>query len=184
MRATSWCVKDSDCAQPHRSPRRLVARRSDTYSPSLRRRDPSLRGALIDRNSRLWWLDLASPTYSRSNLSAYDAFYRERVDALSALDEWFDLGGVFPTRPIAPGMLDLRVLRALSRQLEAIDDVSLTRFTSIDQQSALRAHGIHTRNQLARLDPVRPGRRAPSPRPAALVGVEDASDESSTASMN
>jgi len=96
-------VKDSDCAQPPPFAATSCARRSDTYSPSLRRADPSLRGALIDRNSRLWWLDLASPTYSRSNLSAYDAFYRERVDALSALDEWFDLGGVFPTSPIGTG---------------------------------------------------------------------------------
>ena len=61
--------------------------------------DPSTRGALIDRNLRLWWLDLASPTYSRSNLNAYDHYYRERVDALSSLDEWFDLGGEFPTSP-------------------------------------------------------------------------------------
>jgi predicted RecB family nuclease len=137
--------------------------------------DPSLRGALIDRNSRLWWLDLASPTYSRSNLSAYDAFYRERVDALSALDEWFDLGGVFPTSPYwHRECLTCEFSEHCHGELEAIDDVSLTRFTSIDQQSALRAHGIHTRNQLARLDPVRArSARAKSAVPAALVGVED-----------
>ncbi len=61
--------------------------------------DPSARGALVDRNARLWWLELGSPTYPRSNLAAYDAYFDERIDVLRALDNWFDVGGDFPTSP-------------------------------------------------------------------------------------
>jgi hypothetical protein len=136
--------------------------------------DPSTRGALVDRNSRLWWLDLASPTFSRSNLSAYDVFYRERVDALGALDEWFDLGGEFPTSPYwHRECLTCEFSEHCLGELEAIDDVSLTRFTSLDQQFALRDQGVHTRDQLARLDPARAmtsHAKAAAPGP---VAVED-----------
>ncbi len=118
--------------------------------------DPSTRGALVDRNTRLWWLDLASPVLLRSNLHAYDNFYRERVDALAALDEWFEVGGPFPTSPYwHRECLTCEFSEHCQFELEAIDDVSLTRFTSIDQQFALRASGVRTRSQLARLDPIR-----------------------------
>jgi hypothetical protein len=137
--------------------------------------DPSMRGAIVDRNLRLWWLDLASPTYSRSNLGAYDAFYRERVQVLGALDEWFDLGGAFPTSPYwHRECLTCEFSEHCQSELEAIDDVSLTRFTSLDQQFALRDHGVHTRNQLARLDPARAmSSRAKPVTPGPLVAVED-----------
>jgi predicted RecB family nuclease len=118
--------------------------------------DPYTRGALVDRNARLWWLDLASPVYSRSNLAAYDGFYRERVEALAALDEWFDVGGAFPTSPYwHRECLTCEFSEHCQSELEAIDDVSLTRFTSIDQQFVLRDNGVRTRDQLARLDPKR-----------------------------
>ncbi len=137
--------------------------------------DPSTRGALIDRNLRLWWLDLASPALSRSNLGAYDGFYRERVDALSALDEWFDVGGAFPTSPYwHRECLTCEFSEHCQVELEAIDDVSLTRFTSIDQQFALREHGVRTRDQLARLDPIRA--QSARSRPVSVdpnVAVED-----------
>ncbi len=137
--------------------------------------DPSTRGALIDRNLRLWWLDLASPTYSRSNLNAYDHYYRERVDALSSLDEWFDLGGEFPTSPYwHRECLTCEFSEHCQGELEAIDDVSLTRFTSLDQQFTLRDHGIHTRHQLARLDALRASSsRARPVVPGPLVALED-----------
>ncbi len=137
--------------------------------------DPSTRGALIDRNFRLWWLDLTSPTYSRSNLTAYDRYYRERVDALSSLDEWFDLGGEFPTSPYwHRECLTCEFSEHCQGELEAIDDVSLTRFTSRDQQFTLRDHGIHTRHQLARLDPVRASSSRARPMvPGPLVELED-----------
>jgi predicted RecB family nuclease len=137
--------------------------------------DPSTRGALVDRNFRLWWLDLASPTYSRSNLNAYDVFYRERIDTLEALDEWFDLGGAFPTSPYwHRECLTCEFSEHCLSELEAVDDVSLTRFTSLDQQFALRDHGVHTRNQLAHLDPIRAqSARARPVAPGPLVAVED-----------
>jgi predicted RecB family nuclease len=118
--------------------------------------DSSTRGALVDRNFRLWWLDLASPTYSRSNLKAYDGLYRERVDALNALDEWFEVGGAFPTSPYwHRECLTCEFSEHCQAELEDEDDVSLTRFTSLDQQLVLRDAGVRTRSQLALLDPVR-----------------------------
>ena len=118
--------------------------------------DPSTRGALVDRNFAMWWLDLSNPTFSRSNLNAYDRFYRERIDVLMALDEWFDVGGPFPTSPYwHRECLTCEFSEHCLGELEAIDDVSLTRFTSLDQQFVLREHGVSTRNQLARLDPSR-----------------------------
>ena len=137
--------------------------------------DPSTRGALIDRNHRLWWLDLASASYSRSNLKAYDGYYRERVEALEALDEWFELGGEFPTSPYwHRECLTCEFSEHCQGELEAIDDVSLTRFSSLDQQFALRDNGIQTRSQLARLDPVRSmAARAKAAAPGSTLTVED-----------
>lgn len=137
--------------------------------------DPSTRGALVDRNVRLWWLDLASPTYSRSNLKAYDGLYRERVDALNALDEWFEVGGPFPTSPYwHRECLTCEFSEHCQSELEVVDDVSLTRFTSLDQQTVLRDVGVHTRRQLALLDPVRARTaRAKSRGPGVEVAVEE-----------
>jgi predicted RecB family nuclease len=118
--------------------------------------DPSTRGALVDRNARLWWLELASPTYSRSNLVAYDAYFEERVEVLRALDDWFELGGDFPTSPYwHRECLDCEFSQHCEGELEAIDDVSLTRFTSQAQQKMLRENGVATRATLARLSPLR-----------------------------
>jgi predicted RecB family nuclease len=135
--------------------------------------DPSTRGALVDRNMRLWWLDLANPAYARSNLNAYDALYRERVDVLAALDEWFEIGGAFPTSPYWHRECETCEFSEHCRvELEALDDVSLTRFTSIDQQFALRDSGVRTRTALAHLDPVRA--QSSRSRPAGeAVDVED-----------
>jgi predicted RecB family nuclease len=137
--------------------------------------DPSTRGALVDRNFRMWWLDLSSPTFSRSNLSAYDGYYLERVEVLRALDEWFDVGGPFPTKPYwHRECLTCEFSDHCQGELEAIDDVSLTRFTSLDQQFVLREHGVRTRSQLARLDPflAQAARAKPVP-PHAAVAVEE-----------
>ncbi|MGB8196856.1 MAG: TM0106 family RecB-like putative nuclease [Acidimicrobiales bacterium] len=137
--------------------------------------DPSTRGAIIDRNCRLWWLDLASMTYPRSNLGAYDAYYRERIDVLEALDEWFDIGGPFPTSPYwHRDCVSCEFSGHCQAELEAVDDVSLTRFTSLDQQFALRDNGIRTRAELARLDPIRAqSARTRSLTPATATTVED-----------
>jgi predicted RecB family nuclease len=118
--------------------------------------DLSTRGALVDRNARLWWLDLTSTTYPRSNLSAYDVLYNERLGVLTALDEWFEVGGAFPTSPYwHRECLTCEFSKHCEGELEAVDDVSLTRFTSIEQQRALREAGVTTRTLLARLDPIR-----------------------------
>jgi hypothetical protein len=118
--------------------------------------DPSARGALVDRNARLWWLELQSPAYTRSNLVAYDAFFKERVGVLRALDNWFDVGGDFPTSPYwHRDCLTCEFSEHCEGELEAVDDVSLTRFTSQAQQAILREHGIATRDALARLNPLR-----------------------------
>jgi predicted RecB family nuclease len=137
--------------------------------------DPSTRGAIIDRNCRLWWLDLSSTTYSRSNLAAYDAYHRERVDVLAALDEWFDSGGPFPTSPYwHRDCVTCEFSEHCQGELEAVDDVSLTRFTSLDQQFALRDNGIRTRAALARLDPIRAqAARSKSLTPGTVAAVED-----------
>ncbi|HUZ41114.1 MAG TPA: TM0106 family RecB-like putative nuclease [Acidimicrobiales bacterium] len=137
--------------------------------------DSSTRGALVDRNSRLWWLDLANPTYSRSNLKAYDVLYRERVDALNALDGWFEVGGAFPTSPYwHRECLTCEFSEHCKSELEDVDDVSLTRFTSLEQQVVLRDAGVRTRRQLALLDPVRARTaRAKSLGPDVDAAVED-----------
>jgi len=118
--------------------------------------DPSARGALVDRNQRLWWLDLDTVSHPRFNLTAYDGLYQERLDVLLALDEWFDVGGEFPTAPYwHRECLTCEFNTHCEGQLEEHDDVSLVRFTNIDQQRMLRAAGIATRADLARLDPQR-----------------------------
>jgi hypothetical protein len=117
--------------------------------------DPGARGAIVDRGSRLWWLNLDSPKQPRSNLAAYDALYLERLGVLEALDVWFDVGGEFPTSPYwHRECLTCEFSKHCEAQLEETDDVSLTRFTNINQQRALHRHGIDTRDQLARLDPL------------------------------
>jgi predicted RecB family nuclease len=122
--------------------------------------DPNARGAVIDRHQRLWWFELAGDSYPRFNLTTYDKLYRERLDILCAHDEWVNAGASFPTAPYwhrdCPGCPYSAYCEA---QLEALDDVSLVRFTTIDQQLLLREHGLETRAQLARLDPDR-ARRA------------------------
>lgn len=122
---------------------------------SLGHADHFSRGALIDRQRRLWWLDLASATYARCNLDAYDELYRERLEVLVALDEWARRGGDFPTAPYwHRDCLTCEFSAHCEEELEAVDDVSLTRFTTHDQQRTLRELGVTTRRTLAHLDPV------------------------------
>ena len=118
--------------------------------------DPAGRGAMIDRHHRMWWFDLASNNYPRFNLATYDEHYRERLAVLDAHDQWLERGGAFPTAPYwHRECLDCPYGPHCELQLEAIDDVSLTRFTNVDQQLLLHEHGVDTRAKLASLDPVR-----------------------------
>ncbi len=137
--------------------------------------DPSTRGALVDRNAHLWWLELASGALPKSNLDAYDEYYLERKNVLEALDTWFDDGGDFPTTPYwHRECLTCEFQEHCERELEAVDDVSLTRFTSIDQQRLLRSQGVATRVALAHLDPLRAVQlRAKTARPDEHFDVED-----------
>jgi len=117
--------------------------------------DASCRGAVIDRSRRLWWLDLTSETLPKSNLSAYDALFAERIEVLQGVDRWTREGGEFPTAPYwHRDCLNCQFAEHCEAELTAKDDVSLTRFTSRDQQALLRSHGIETRRQLADLNPV------------------------------
>ncbi len=116
--------------------------------------DPNSRGAIVDRQSRLWWFELAGHSYPRFNLSTYDHLYEERLGVLRAHDEWRETHGPFPTTPYwHRDCPDCPYASHCEDQLERVDDVSLVRFTSFDQQLLLREHGVETRAQLARLDP-------------------------------
>jgi predicted RecB family nuclease len=137
--------------------------------------DPSTRGALVDRNAHLWWLELASTSLSKSSLGAYDEYYLERIDVLEALDTWFEVGGEFPTSPYwHRECLTCEFQDHCERELETVDDVSLTRFTSIEQQHLLRSQGVATRAALAHLDPLRAVQlRAKTAAPDERFSIED-----------
>jgi predicted RecB family nuclease len=118
--------------------------------------DASARGAVIDRQRRLWWFDLEGESYPRFNLSRYDQLHDERLSVLLAHDAWRASTGPFPTAPYwHRDCPECPYSAYCEEQLDERDDVSLVRFTSFDQQLLLREHGVETRAQLARLDPVR-----------------------------
>jgi len=118
--------------------------------------DPSGRVAMIDRHRRVWWFDLASANYPRFNLATYDVLYAQRRAVLDAHDVWMAAKGDFPTSPYwHRECLECPYSSHCEGQLEAIDDVSLVHFTSLDQQIMLHEHGVDTRDHLARLDPTR-----------------------------
>jgi len=116
--------------------------------------DPSARAGIVDRQRRLWWLELSGTNYPRFNLSTYDRLYDERASVLVAHDEWRRSRGTFPTAPYwHRDCPECPYSEHCEAQLEARDDVSLVRFTSFDQQLLLREQGVDTRARLARLSP-------------------------------
>lgn len=116
--------------------------------------DPNARAGVIDRQSRLWWFELAGKSYPRFNLSTYDDLYQERFNVLVAHDEWASSKGPFPTSPYwHRDCPECPYNEHCEDQLEQRDDVSLVRFTSFDQQLLLREQGVDTRARLARLNP-------------------------------
>lgn len=116
--------------------------------------DPNARAGIVDRQRRLWWLELDGTNYPRFNLSTYDHLYDERLSVLAAHDEWARLKGPFPTAPYwHRDCPECPYSEHCEEQLEARDDVSLVRFTSFDQQLLLREQGVDTRARLARLSP-------------------------------
>ncbi len=117
--------------------------------------DPAARGALIDRSHHVWWVALAGTDYPRFNLATYDDQYRQRLAVLSAHDRWRLDEGEFPTAPYwHRDCPECPYAQPCEESLQSRDDVSLTRFTTFDQQLLLREHGVSTRADLARLDPV------------------------------
>ncbi len=87
-------------------------------------------------------------------MATYDRLYAERLEVLVTHDRWEKEGGDFPTAPYwHRDCPDCLYREHCEEQLEKIDDVSLVRFTSFDQQLLLREQGIDTRAALARLNP-------------------------------
>ncbi len=118
--------------------------------------DPARRGAVVDRRRRVWWLDLGAREHRRFNLDAYERLYGARLEVLAAHDAWLEHDGPFPTAPYwHRECLDCPFAGPCAEELAARDDVSLVRFTSLDQQLLLREHGVRTRAALADLDPAR-----------------------------
>jgi len=116
--------------------------------------DPNAHAGIIDRQSRLWWIDLAGDSYPRFNLTTYDKLYGPRLQVLIAHDQWKALGGAFPTVPYwHRDCPTCPYSEHCEGELEKRNDVSLVRFTSFDQQLLLREHGVETRAELARLNP-------------------------------
>ncbi len=108
--------------------------------------DPAARGALIDRAHQVWWVALAGTDYPRFNLATYDEQYRRRLAVLSAHDRWRLGEGDFPTAPYwHRDCPECPYAGPCEEALESRDDVSLTRFTTFDQQLLLREHGVSTR---------------------------------------
>ena len=117
--------------------------------------DPDARGAVVDRHREVWWFDLGTTNYPRFNLAAYQRYYEERLEVVRAHERWRAGAGPFPTAPYwHRECLDCPYGEPCGRELDDRDDVSLTRFTTFDQQLTLREHGVTTRRSLARLDPV------------------------------
>ncbi len=121
---------------------------------SLGHGDDAARVALIDRRRNVWWFALAGTQWSRFNLATYDVLYHERRGLLDDLDQWRDHAGEFPTAPYWHRECgDCTYRQHCGAELAAIDDVSLTHFTSFEQQRLLHEFDVHTRRDLARLDP-------------------------------
>jgi predicted RecB family nuclease len=118
--------------------------------------DERARGAIIDRQDRLWWFELNGEAHPRFNLTTYDRLYDERRIVVEAHDAWARGDATFPTAPYwHRDCPECPYATYCEEQLESLNDVSLVRFTSFDQQLLLREHGVATRARLARLDPER-----------------------------
>jgi len=118
--------------------------------------DENARVALVDRQRRVWWLDLAGPQHPRFNLATYDALYLERHELLVAFEHWVQNGGESPTAPYWHRECEDCEFREHCRGvLRARDDVSLTHYSNFEQQRLLHEFDVDTRRDLAGLDPQR-----------------------------
>jgi len=116
--------------------------------------DPQGRVAMIDRNDQVWWFEVADVTTPRFNLEAYDGEFTLRQAVLEAHDAWSRGEAPFPTSPYwHRECADCPYMEHCESTLLAADDVSLVHFTTREQQGLLHAAGIHTRRDLAQLQP-------------------------------
>jgi predicted RecB family nuclease len=121
---------------------------------SLGYADPEHRGGVIDRHGRLWWFELDHEDCGRWSLSKYDEAYEQRAAILRAHELWRTGDAPFPTVPFWHRECPNCPYHAhCESELEAHDDVSLVRFTSLEQQALLHDHAVRTRVELSRLDP-------------------------------
>ncbi len=137
--------------------------------------DPTHFAAVIDRGQRVWWFDLDSDDWGRWKLANYDEAFNEREEIIERHTQWRNGDGPFPTSPFWHRECPACPYRTLCEsELEVHDDVSLVRFTSLDQQIFLRDNGIATRRQLAALNPDRARQsRAKALSPEGSHEVED-----------
>jgi predicted RecB family nuclease len=118
--------------------------------------DEHARGAVVDRHGSVWWLHLDDPRWTRFNLATYDRNFAARRMVLEGLDAWREGRGDYPTAPYwHRECLDCPFNVECEEVLLERDDVSLVRFSTFDQQRALREAGVATRHQLAALSPRR-----------------------------
>ena len=123
---------------------------------SLGHGDRQHRGGLIDRHARLWWFELDNEDCGRWSLAKYDEAFEQRAEVLRGHERWSTDDGPFPTVPFWHRECPNCPYHAhCESQLESLDDVSLVRFTSLEQQALLHDHAVRTRLELARLDPER-----------------------------
>ncbi len=115
--------------------------------------DTLARVILVDRHERAWWWSLNVPPGSRLSWSAYDTAYEERRALLDALEE------ALPEPVSEPywhrECPDCPFQSRCREELLARDDVSLVQFTSRAHQDLFHHFGVHTRADLAALDPSR-----------------------------
>ncbi len=117
---------------------------------ALRLADPSNRVVLVDRHQRAWWWSLSDAPHQRLSFAAYDEAYEERFHLLRCLESTSEL----PSRPFwHRECVECPYHEVCREELEAVDDVSLVNFTSRSHQEILHHLGVHTRHDLANLDP-------------------------------
>ena len=128
---------------------------------SLGHGDVDGHAAMVDRNCRVWWFTLASPDTPRFNLDLYDVAFAERQATLSLLDQWRRGEGEYPTAPYWHRECEECPFRTgCEVSLTSRNDVSLVRYSTLEQQTALRRLGVTTVSELAELEPslARPAR--------------------------
>jgi predicted RecB family nuclease len=125
-------------------------------SEGLAGSEDGLLGGVIDGSGAIWWIDLdmVSGRAGRTVLAEYDERFVQRL----ALADQTALRNEDPTveRAATPWFHkeceSCEFSEVCEAELEAIDDVSLVRWSSTETLALLRTQGVATRRQLASLD--------------------------------